>query len=207
MQDIILDTEHSYMPILTTPMYFFVLSILSMFITINAYNVMACLMTALLSIGNLLIAASAFKISLDIRTKEEMARIKREEEERLAEARRRHQDDLKRMQEEMDRRKRDYDERQRQQQRAQYTYRGRPIYDDPFVYDTSNFQQPTGFPKQILDCFTLMGIKPTRDLKELKKIYRQKAKECHPDTPNGNAERFKNLTRYYDAIRNYLEAS
>ena len=56
--------------------------------------------------------------------------------------------------------------------------------------------------KEFVDYFKILGIEPTDDLKEIKKAYRKKAKECHPDcNKNIDEELFKKVSDAYDHLK------
>ncbi len=50
---------------------------------------------------------------------------------------------------------------------------------------------------EIGSCFSELGIPPTGDLLAVKRAFRKKAGELHPDSPTGDAEKFLRLDRAY----------
>lgn len=54
--------------------------------------------------------------------------------------------------------------------------------------------------KDNYELFKILGIKPTTDWGEIKKAYRAKAKETHPDV-NGNEEEFEKVQNAYEKLK------
>lgn len=52
------------------------------------------------------------------------------------------------------------------------------------------------------DAYRILEIEPIADEAEIKAAYRQKVKECHPDTPSGDEEMFKKVSRAYEVLSN-----
>ena len=52
------------------------------------------------------------------------------------------------------------------------------------------------------DAYRILEIEPIADEAEIKAAYRQKAKEYHPDTPSGDEEMFKKVSRAYEVLSN-----
>ncbi len=46
-----------------------------------------------------------------------------------------------------------------------------------------------------------LGVTESASQKEIKEAYRQKAKELHPDSPGGNAEKFKEIGEAWDTLK------
>lgn len=60
--------------------------------------------------------------------------------------------------------------------------------------------------KGFIDYFKILGIEPTDDLKVIKRAYRKKAKECHPDVNKKiDEEEFKKVSDAYDHLKNKEE--
>jgi len=53
------------------------------------------------------------------------------------------------------------------------------------------------------DPWQLLGVSPNASEEEIKKAYREKAMECHPDRPNGSEEKFKEISAAYDQITKF----
>ena len=51
-----------------------------------------------------------------------------------------------------------------------------------------------------MDFFSILGIDPNATPDQIKKQYRKMSLETHPDRPNGDAERFKEINEAYEAI-------
>ena len=43
------------------------------------------------------------------------------------------------------------------------------------------------------DFYSVLGINKNASQEEIKKSYRKKSLECHPDRPNGNSDMFKKI--------------
>jgi len=52
-----------------------------------------------------------------------------------------------------------------------------------------------------MDYYSILGVPKNATPEQIKKAYRQKAKEYHPDKPNGNAEQFKRINEAYDTLK------
>ena len=50
--------------------------------------------------------------------------------------------------------------------------------------------------------YQLLGVEPDATHEELRKAYKQRAKDWHPDRPNGSPEKFKELVDAYDILKN-----
>lgn len=50
------------------------------------------------------------------------------------------------------------------------------------------------------DLYKILGVKKSASADEVRKAYRKKAKECHPDMKNGNPERFALVKKSYDIL-------
>lgn len=50
------------------------------------------------------------------------------------------------------------------------------------------------------EAYDLLGVEPGADDDAVKRAYRQKVKEVHPDTEGGDEERFKRVTRAYERL-------
>lgn len=50
------------------------------------------------------------------------------------------------------------------------------------------------------DAYRILEIDPVADDAEIKAAYRQRVKECHPDTPSGDEEMFKKVSRAYEVL-------
>ena len=53
-----------------------------------------------------------------------------------------------------------------------------------------------------MDLYNILGVPRTASAEEIKKAYRQKAKQHHPDRPDGNAEMFKRVNEAYEILSN-----
>ena len=51
-----------------------------------------------------------------------------------------------------------------------------------------------------MDHYTTLGVSKNASQDEIKRAYRQLAKEHHPDKPAGNAERFKQINHAYSIV-------
>jgi len=51
-----------------------------------------------------------------------------------------------------------------------------------------------------MDYYDILGIKKNAPTDEIKKAYRKLSLEHHPDRPNGNADKFKQIGEAYDAL-------
>ena len=52
----------------------------------------------------------------------------------------------------------------------------------------------------IKECYDILGVSPQTTQEEIKKVYKKKAFELHPDRNNGNEEEFKKLNQAYNFI-------
>lgn len=50
------------------------------------------------------------------------------------------------------------------------------------------------------DYYAVLGVKPSASQKEITKTYRKLARETHPDSEDGNEERFKQISSAYDVV-------
>ena len=53
-----------------------------------------------------------------------------------------------------------------------------------------------------MDYYNILGVPRTASPEEIKKAYRKKAMETHPDRPDGDAELFKRITEAYEILSN-----
>ena len=61
---------------------------------------------------------------------------------------------------------------------------------------------------RINNAFRTIGLKPTPDIKAVKRAFRRKAKECHPDLHSGlGDDRFKELQKAYALLEKVLSGS
>lgn len=59
---------------------------------------------------------------------------------------------------------------------------------------------------QIAQLFAVLGIKPTHDIEVIKKAFRKKVKDNHPDIKGGNDKTFMRVKDAYDMIRKLIES-
>lgn len=52
------------------------------------------------------------------------------------------------------------------------------------------------------DYYEILGVAPDSSLEDIKKAYKQRAKEWHPDRATGSEEKFKNLVQAYKILSN-----
>lgn len=50
------------------------------------------------------------------------------------------------------------------------------------------------------DAYQILDVDPVADEAEIKAAYRQKVKQYHPDTPSGDEEMFKKVSRAYEVL-------
>lgn len=66
---------------------------------------------------------------------------------------------------------------------------------------------PYVFPRRLFsssqDPWQVLGVSPNASEEEIKKAYREKAMEYHPDRPNGSEEKFKEISAAYDQITKF----
>lgn len=55
--------------------------------------------------------------------------------------------------------------------------------------------------KDNYELFKILGIKPTSNWDEIKKAYRTKAKETHPDVIGGNESKFEKVQNAYEELK------
>ncbi len=53
-----------------------------------------------------------------------------------------------------------------------------------------------------MDYYSILGVPKNATPEQIKKAYRQKAKQHHPDKPDGNAEEFKRINEAYEILSN-----
>jgi curved DNA-binding protein len=53
-----------------------------------------------------------------------------------------------------------------------------------------------------MDYYNILGVSKTASSEEIKRAYRQKAKQHHPDMPDGDAETFKQINEAYEVLSN-----
>lgn len=53
-----------------------------------------------------------------------------------------------------------------------------------------------------MDYYSILGVPRTATPEQIKKAYRQKAKQYHPDKPTGDAEQFKRVNEAYEILSN-----
>lgn len=58
--------------------------------------------------------------------------------------------------------------------------------------------------RDLNNCYRLLGVNKNSNIEEVKKAYKIKAKELHPDVHGGNSEGFIALSQAYDSIINNL---
>lgn len=58
------------------------------------------------------------------------------------------------------------------------------------------------FPEDILTCFSILAIQPTKDLQIIKKAYREQLKKIHPDT---NSQNLPNSTEELEKQKKAIE--
>ena len=74
---------------------------------------------------------------------------------------------------------------------------------EEFTYE---FSEDRDVEKQRKEARDLLGIShDATDLNLINKKYKVLAKECHPDMPNGDHDKFKALTRAHDILERELE--
>ena len=54
----------------------------------------------------------------------------------------------------------------------------------------------------MVDYYKILGVKSNAPINEIKKAYRKLAVKHHPDKPNGNSKKFKQVSEAYDILRN-----
>lgn len=59
---------------------------------------------------------------------------------------------------------------------------------------------------QIIQLFAVLDIKPTHDIEVIKKAFRKKVKDNHPDIKSGNDKTFMRVKDAYDMIRKLIES-
>lgn len=59
---------------------------------------------------------------------------------------------------------------------------------------------------QIAQLFAVLDIKPTHDIEVIKKAFRKKVKDNHPDIKGGNDKTFMRVKDAYDMIRKLIES-
>ena len=52
------------------------------------------------------------------------------------------------------------------------------------------------------DYYRLLGVPRNASLERIKRAYKLRARECHPDTTGGSTERFSALQRAYETLSN-----
>ena len=62
-----------------------------------------------------------------------------------------------------------------------------------------NAQPPQSGPSR-QEAYETLGLDPEADEDEVKKAYRRRVKEAHPDTPSGDEDEFKRVTRAYERL-------
>lgn len=77
---------------------------------------------------------------------------------------------------------------------------------------TSPLQTPQEeYPTEIINCFSVLGISPTKDLTKIKKTYREQIKKIHPDTNKENsldsAEELEKQKKAIETLVQWLETS
>jgi len=77
----------------------------------------------------------------------------------------------------------------------------------PTFYSPRLQYMPYVFPRRLFsnskDPWQLLGVSPNASEEEIKKAYREKAMEYHPDRPNGSEEKFKEISAAYDQITKF----
>lgn len=54
------------------------------------------------------------------------------------------------------------------------------------------------------EAYAVLGVDPGADAETVRRAYRERVKQAHPDTPGGSTEEFKRVHRAYDRLRDRL---
>jgi len=77
----------------------------------------------------------------------------------------------------------------------------------PTFYSPSIQYMPCLFSRRVFsnskDPWQLLGVSPNASEEEIKKAYRERAMKYHPDRPNGDEEKFKEISAAYDQITKF----
>lgn len=173
------NNQMDYLAILMTPLILFILSMFPFLFVGNSWTLAIFLLFGLMLPFNLLFTHTVISKGREI----EREKFRKIQEER--EYARRVEENLRRQSErdEQIRRRREEENRRATQHRR-------------------NSEANTE--KQIIRLYAVLGINPTTDINVIKKAYRHKAKQHHPDM-GGDKLSFTNVNRAYEMILKIIE--
>lgn len=174
----------NHLVILMTPLVMMILSMIVFVPTANGLALASMIVSGIILVLNLIFTSmvNIEAINTERKKNDERRRLEKEEElRRILEEFRRQQFEHEQVRRRIEEEKRRAEQRKRESE--------------------TNTEQ--GRLKQL---YAVLGINPTTDINVVKKAYRQKAKQCHPDK-GGNEQQFINVNRAYEIILKFIESN
>lgn len=183
----------NYLTVLMTPLVLWLIVMNWFLITGSGFALIAFITFGIALILNLIFTHSVLNEAREIerekyRKKREEEEYARRVEETLRRQRERDEEIIRRREEEIKRA--EYYERVKRAERADRAEQHR--------------RKLANTEHQLIQLYSVLGIEPTTDINVIKKAYRQKAKQHHPDM-GGDELSFTNVNKAYEIILKYIE--